>query len=151
MIPVDLDDIEDLARDVAASLGKAYQAESEQTPQASSLILYSPRQNTARVTITTVEPGTLYLELPSGAQAEWLIKDETTRMQVLDQVQAILHALYNGTIEEEVKHCIGGFTVARATVSVSGKTIRMVRHTKPLPCVGRTTVRHYEPFPDVLS
>ena len=148
MIAIDLQDVESLARQIARNAGKGFDATWERTERAATLTIASTNPDAGVVAITTLEPGTLYLELLSGVQAEWLIRTEDDWRRCCGQLRTIFGALFRGSVVERVKHCAGGFTEVRATIVDRGNTITLVRRGRPLPCVGRVSMRHYGAFPD---
>jgi hypothetical protein len=148
MITVDLSRVEALALQVARASGKACETTWERSQSAVSLIVGAAATDAASVTITTIEPGTLFLEIPSGAQAEWLVKTEGDWSRIEERLQAIFQAVFMGSVVERVKHCVGGFTEVRATIGDATTGIRLVRRGRPLPCVGRVSTRRYGAYPD---
>ncbi|MFN8038877.1 MAG: hypothetical protein U0Q07_06715 [Acidimicrobiales bacterium] len=136
MISVDLQEVGALVRDVASSLGVSCELEFEHSTRAKTLFIRSGITGTADVSLTTVEPGTLFWELESGEQADWLIKDEKDRDALFEDLRLMLAATFAGAIS------------ARGVIEAEGRKFRLSGPPSPRTAVARLG-RHFAPYPAV--
>jgi hypothetical protein len=134
LIIVDLRDVEALVRNVALVLGVTCELDHERTAVAETLFVRSGISGTADVSLTTLEPGTLFWELESGEQADWLIRDEDARVELFEDLRLMLTATFNGSVS------------ARGVLEAEGRKFRLAGPPSPLARLARLG-RRYAPYP----
>lgn len=98
MIDVRLAELEELVNEVADAAGYQVHVRRSGGGDAQSLFVSSGLPGTPSITLTTLEPGTLFFELSSGHRADWLVRDESDLGTMRDELRAMLQAVFAGRI-----------------------------------------------------
>lgn len=80
--------------------------------------------------------GMAQLETPSGARAE-MIFDDRTWPEVLAYLSEMVEAVLEGSVTEETRHCVGGFTRTRMVLHLRNGKRATIWKGFPLPFFDR--------------
>jgi len=113
-----------------------------------SLVLNSPDANTAQVVISTIEPGTLFIDIGIGLHGEWLIRDEKQLADALADLGRLFEGVFRGQVTEDVRPRLGGRLSIHGTVETPSKKYNFTHHAVGIrdATAGH---RRYESYPPI--
>ena len=88
------------------------------------------------MSLSTVEPGTLFWELSSGHRTDWLVKDQKDLEKMLCELKLMFAAVFTGSV------------TARGVLSAGDQKFRLAGPSSPLVWLRRVGTR-YRPYADI--
>ena len=146
---LDLSAALDVARDAATRTGVSIEHRVEQVPPATSLVVSSSDPATAKVTVSTIEPGTMFLDIGAGLHGEWLLRSAGEVATALADLGIIFEAVFRGNVEERVRRFPGGRHSIQGFVKAADKTYRFRHHAVGL--TAQAGSHHYAPYPPITA
>lgn len=98
MIELRLAELEELVKEVADAAGYKLHVRRSGGGDAQSLFVSSDVPGASSITLTTLEPGTLFFELSSGHRADWLVRDESDLETMQYELRGMIEAVLAGRI-----------------------------------------------------
>ncbi len=134
MIRVDLHAMGLVVDEAAVRAGKTWIPTYAESGERRSLVVSSGTDDTATVTLTTLEAGTLFWEM-SGCLTDWRVRDEAELGQMQDEVRQMMAAVFAGSVS------------GRCTLIASDRRFRLARAGGPMTWL-RHRRRPFAEYPD---
>jgi hypothetical protein len=145
---VDLKAVQVVAETVGAEVGVQLQTRVETRPPAASLLIEGPQPETARIILTTIEPGTLYLDIGTGIHGEWLLRSDEDVLEVTDVLRQIFAAVFRGDVVEVIRERPFGRLTISGSITTASKTYKFKHRSADIPH-SFTGTHRYAPYPVV--
>jgi hypothetical protein len=145
---LDLRAAQAVAEAVGTELGFLLQTRVETQQLATSLVIEGPQPETARIILTTIEPGTLFLDIGTGIHGEWVLRSDKDVSEVTDVLRQIFAAVFRGNIVEEIQERPFGRLRISGSITTPSKTYKFKHYSADIPHTFTGTHR-YAPYPTV--
>ncbi len=130
MSAVDLQQMEELVRELAREMGKSWIAAHEKTQRGDgrTLIIRSGTEGTGTIRLTAFEDGTVFWNLLPDFRAEWFIADVNDLAEMQRELRLMIAAVFNGAVSGrgELKCENSEFRLSRSPL-LSGGLLRQRR------------------------
>ena len=144
---VDLDAILRTASAAAGRAGVSFQHRVDDHPPATSLVIDALDPSAARVIVSTLEPGTLYLDIGVGLHGEWLLRNQEELGRAMTDLDRLFEGVFRGHVVEDVRKRFGGRLSIRGSVTTPSKTYTFTHHAVGIS--DAPGVRRYRAYPSV--
>jgi hypothetical protein len=148
MEPVDFDAVFRTAQDAAARAGVSFQHRIEQQAPATSLVIDASDSDAARVIVSAVDPGTLYLDIGVGMHGEWLLRSHDQLHRALTDLGRIFEGIFRGQVVEDVRKRFGSRLSIHGSAVTPTKTYKFTHHAVGISA--NPGVRRYKAYPSLV-
>ncbi len=146
--PVDLEAVLNTAQEAAECTRVTFLHRIEARPPANSLVVHASDPNTAQVIVSTIEPGTLFLDIGVGMHGEWFIRNDAQLSDALAVLEQLFEGVFRGQVIEDVRGRPGGRLSIHGKVTTPSKTHKFTHHAVGISSEGRGS-HHYAPYPSL--
>lgn len=146
----DLNAVLKIVQKVASDLHIIFESRFEMRPPATCLVIEGPQPDigTARVIFSTIEPGTLFIDIGYGLHGEWLLRSDSELENAMATLGQLVSGVFRGQVAEDVrKRPLGRLTI-RGTVTTESRIYKFTHRAAALP-LDFIGPHSYSPYPSV--
>ena len=134
---------------IASKFGVVVAYQIESVPPAKTLVLSSDSTLAAKIMVSDLGPGIVYLDIGVGMHGEWLLRSKTELHQAMSDFLLICEGVFQGEAKEDIRRLPWGRLAIRGSIKTTHKVFRF-RHY----AVGFGAdegMRCYAPYPSSIS
>jgi hypothetical protein len=147
---VDLRAVLLVIQEVANETRINFESRFEARPPATCLVIEGPQPETARVIISAIEPGTLYIDIGVGLHGEWLLRNDADLKNAMEALRQLIAGVFRGEVVEDVRQKRRGRLLIRGSITTESKTFKFTHRAVKIP--NRFTgKRQYSPYPSAAE